>query len=315
VNRSPISLETLRGVFAVPPLARQHAPGSPIDVVENRKLVDHIAGGGITRLLYGGNAFLYHVTLDEFGQLLDFFAGLPDNLLIIPSVGPSFGRMMDQVALLKPHRFPTVMMLPCADPRDAKGLEYGAREFVDKSGIPLILYLKDEPNFGTDLDAGLDVVGRLVAEKYCVGIKYAVVRQRPSEDRYLEGLLKRVDRNYVISGIGERPAIVHMREWALPGFTTGSGCVAPALTQRLYELNVAGKWDEAEAVRQMFIPLEDLRDAWGPARVLHAATDLAHICKAGPIRPYVSEISADQLAQLAPIARQLRDAVMEGRTA
>ena len=202
--------------------------------------------------------------------------------------------MLDQIALLKPHRFPTVMMLPCADPRDAKGLEYGAREFVDKSGIPLILYLKDEPNFGTDLDAGLDVVGRLVAEKYCVGIKYAVVRQRPSEDRYLEGLLKRVDRSYVISGIGERPAIVHMREWALPGFTTGSGCVAPALTQRLYELNVAGKWDEAEAVRQMFIPLEDLRDAWGPARVLHAATDHAHICKAGPIRPYISEISADQ---------------------
>ena len=75
--------------------------------------------------------------------------GLPDHLLAIPSVGPSFGRMLDQIALLKPHRFPTAMMLPCADPRDAKGLEYGAREFVDKSGVPLILYLKDEPNFGT----------------------------------------------------------------------------------------------------------------------------------------------------------------------
>ena len=315
MNRTPISLETLRGVFAVPPLPRQNVAGAPIDFAENRKMVDHIASGGVTRLLYGGNAFLYHVTLDEFGQLLDFFAGLPDHLLAIPAVGPSFGRMMDQVALLKPHRFPTAMLLPCADPRDAKGLEYGAREFVDKSGIPLILYLKDEPNFGTDLDAGLDVVGRMIADKYCVGIKYAVVRQRPSEDRYLEGLLKRVDRSCVISGIGERPAIVHMREWGLPGFTTGSGCVAPSLTQRLFELNVAGKWDEAEAVRQMFIALEDLRDEWGPARVLHAAVDLAHICKTGPIRPYVSEISADQLHQLAPIARQLRDAVMEARPA
>jgi dihydrodipicolinate synthase/N-acetylneuraminate lyase len=83
----------------------------------------------------------------------------------------------------------------------------------------------------------------------------------------------------------------------------------------LFDLNVAGKWDEAEAVRQMFIPLEDLRDSWGPARVLHAATEQAHICKTGPIRPYISEISADQLAQLGPVARQLRDAVMEGRTA
>jgi dihydrodipicolinate synthase/N-acetylneuraminate lyase len=305
----------MRGVFAVPPLPRQHTSGAPIDFGESRKLVDHIAGGGVTRLLYGGNAFLYHVTLDEYGQLLDFLAGLPDHLLAIPSVGPSFGRMMDQVALLKPHRFPTAMLLPCADPRDAGGLERGAREFVDKSGVPLILYLKDEPNFGTDLDAGLDVVARLVADKYCVGIKYAVVRQRPSEDRYLEGLLKRVDRACVISGIGERPAIVHMREWGLPGFTTGSGCVAPSLTQRLFELCVAGKWDEAEVVRQLFIALEDLRDGWGPARVLHAATELANICKTGPIRPYISEISADQLKQLAPIARQLRDAVMEGRVA
>ena len=249
MNTSPISAETLRGVFAVPPLPRQHAPGAPIDFAENRKLVDHIASGGITRLLYGGNAFLYHVTLDEFGQVLDFLAGLPDHLLAIPSVGPSFGRMMDQVALLKPHRFPTAMMLPCADPRDAKGLEYGAREFVDKSGIPLILYLKDEPNFGTDLDAGLDVVGRLVADKYCVGIKYAVVRQRPSEDRYLDGLLKRVDRAYVISGIGERPAIVHWRDYGLRAFTSGSVCVAPRGSMRLLALLKAGHYDEAAKIR------------------------------------------------------------------
>jgi dihydrodipicolinate synthase/N-acetylneuraminate lyase len=315
VDRSPVTVDTMRGVFAVPPLPRQHAAGAPIDFTENRKLADYIVAGGVTRLLYGGNAFLYHIPLAEFEQLVDWLAGLPDNVLAIPSVGPSFGRALDQIPLLKPHKFPTVMMLPCADPRDAKGLEYGLREFVDKSSIPLILYLKDEPNFGPDLDAGLDVVGRLVSEGYCVGIKYAVVRQRPSEDRYLDGLLKRVDRARVISGIGERPAIVHVREFGLPGFTTGSGCVAPDLTQRLFELCKESKWDEAEAVRQLFLPLEDLRDTWGPARVLHAATDAAHICRTGPIRPYISELSEEQRSQLSPIARALRDACTEARPA
>ena len=61
----------------------------------------------------------------------------------------------------------------------------------------------------------------------CAAIKYAVVREDPAQDDYLAGLLRRVDRTKVISGIGERPAVVHMRDWGLPGFTTGCGCVAP----------------------------------------------------------------------------------------
>ncbi len=48
-----------------------------------------------------------------------------------------------------------------------------------------------------------------------------------------KALLKRVDRLYVISGIGERPAIiVHMRECGTAGIHHGSGRVAPELTQR-----------------------------------------------------------------------------------
>lgn len=310
---SSVTLDSLRGVFAVPPLPRRSERGAPIDFDESRRLAQHITDGGITRLLYGGNAFLYHSTLDEYAALLDWLTDLPDATWAIPSVGPSFGRALDQIPLLKRHRFPTVMMLPCADPRDAAGLEAGLREFVDRSGIPLVLYLKDESNFGPNLDAGLDVVGRLVADGLCVGIKYAVVRQNPAEDRYLDGLLTRVDRTRVISGIGERPAIVHMRDWKLPGFTTGSGCVAPDLTQRLFELCTGGRWDEAAAVRETFIPLEDLRDAWGPARVLHAATALAGICQTGPIRPYISELSAEQQSKLAPVARALHDGCVEQR--
>ena len=51
---------------------------------------------------------------------------------------------------------------------------------------------------------------------------------------------------------------------------------------------------------RQFMPLEDLRDAWGPARVLHHATELAGIAPTGPIPPYVSPLRPGATRQLAP---------------
>ena len=80
--------------------------------------------------------------------------------------------------------------------------------------MPLILYFKDENGFGSDREAGLDAVARLVQDGICVAMKYAIVRADPRVDPYLDGLLQRVDRSRVVSGIGERPAIAHMRHWS-----------------------------------------------------------------------------------------------------
>lgn len=308
MKTSTISLTDLQGVFPVPPLARRNEPGRPLDFDANEKIVRHIAQGGITRFLYGGNAFLYHITLAEFEQLLEWLASFAEDWWMIPSLGPSFGRAMDQAALLRRYKFPTAMMLPCNDPRDAAGLECGLREIADAAGMPLILYLKEENNFGADKEAGLDVVARLVDEGLCAWIKYAVVRQNPAHDAYLESLLRRVDRQRVISGIGERPAIVHLRDFGLAGFTTGSGCIAPHLSQQLLTACRQQDWDRAEQLRAQFIPHEDLRDAWSPAKVLHASTELAGIATTGPLPPFLSALSETQLQQLAPVARTLHEA-------
>ena len=300
-----LSDEVLRGVFAVPPLARRDEARRPIDFVENDRLVKHISEGGVTRLLYGGNAFLYHVTLEEYGELLDWMAGFSDGLLPIPSFGPSFGRAMDQAVLLRRHSFRCAMALPCGDPRDAAGLETGLREIADAAGMGLILYMKGEENFGVDREAGLDVVARLVDDGVCLAIKYAVVREDPSEDAYLDGLLKRVDKRLVISGMGERPAVTHVARLGLPGFTTGSGCIAPRLCQSILEACHGGDPDQANEVRAHFLPLEDRRDEWGPARVLHAATSLAGVARTGPVPPFVSPLDADRLGAVSPVASRL----------
>jgi dihydrodipicolinate synthase/N-acetylneuraminate lyase len=197
------------------------------------------------------------------------------------------------------------MALPSGDPRDAAGLERGLREVAEAAGLPLVLYLKSEDAFGADKEAGLDAVGRLMKSGTAVFIKYAVVRQDPSKDAYLDGLLRRVDRERVISGMGERPAVVHVRDFKLPGFTTGSGCVAPRRTQSLFEACARKDFEAAARLREDFLPLEDLRDAWNPAKVLHEAVEAAGLCRTGPILPHLSPLSPAQAAELAPAARRL----------
>jgi len=305
MNKSQLPPDQLRGVFAVPPLARERDAHRSLDFEQNELIVKHISAGGITRLIYGGNAFLYHVTIAEFEALLEWLSGISGDLWLIPSIGPSFGRALEQAALLRKYGFPVAMLLPCGDPRDAEGLECGYREIADAAAAKLIIYLKDESNFGSDKNRGLDAVARLVDDGICAGIKYAVVRDDPSQDPYLEQLLARVDRALVISGIGERPAVVHLRDWKLAGFTTGSGCIAPQLSQNLLECLLAGDFDAAAAIREKFIALEDLRDEWGPARVLHHATQLAGIAHTGPIAPYVSALEEKQLSTLGEVVREL----------
>src|SRR5262245_11210796 len=305
MKTTPVTLEDLQGVFPVPPLARKFDSRRSIDFSQNEEIVRHLAGGGMRRFLYGGNAFLYHITLAEYEALVDWLSGFPGDLWPIPSLGPSFGRAIDQAPLIRRHKFPCAMMLPCGDPRDASGLEKGLREIADAAGRPLVLYLKEETNFGPDKEAGLDVVARLVNEGLCPWIKYAVVRENPAEDAYLESLLQRVDRRRVVSGIGERPAVVHLRDWKLPGFTTGSGCIAPRLSRAIFEACAQGEFEEAEKLREEFLPLEDLRDAWNPAKVLHYATHLTGIADTGPVPPFLSLLPEEQMQQMKPVAIKL----------
>lgn len=306
MKTSPVTLSDLRGVFAVPPLARRPDAARALDWAENDRLARHIIAGGVRRLLYGGNAFLYHLTLSEYADLLAWLSSIEGDPWAIPSAGPAYGMAMEQAALLRRHEFPAVMMLPCSDPRSPAGLYRGLREIADAAETPLILYLKEETNFGAPREAGLDVVARLVAEGVCVAIKYAVVRPDPADDPYLDALLARVERARVVSGIGERPAVAHLRHFGLPGFTTGSGCVAPALTQSLYDACRAGDWPRAEAIRARFLPLEDARDRLGPSVVLHHAVAAAGIAATGPVPPFLDGLSTDQIEALAPVARELK---------
>jgi len=91
----------------------------------------------------------------------------------------------------------------------------------------------------------------------------------------------------------------------LPGFTTGSGCLAPALSAAVFNACRAGNYAEAERIQARFLGVEDLRDEWGPARVLHHAVELGGIADMGPIPPFVSELSLEQKNRIKPAVQEL----------
>lgn len=308
MKTTAVSLEDLKGAFAVPPLARNDDKKLTLNIERNKQIVNHIANGGITRFIYGGNAFLYHISLADYEQMLAWMNRQSDDLWMIPSAGPSFGRAMDQAPLLQQYSFPAVMMLPCNDPMTVKGLEKGLRLFAEVSQKKLILYIKTEASLGSDKGNGLDMLARLIEDGICLAVKYAIPREDPSRDVYLASALDRIDVNHFISGIGERPAIVHFHHWNMSGFTTGSGCIQPHLCNRLFKACTHNKKELAESLREVFMPLEDLRDAWSPAIVLHFAMALAGISNTGPVLPFLSALTIDQQNKIKPVAHNLAEA-------
>ncbi len=270
-------------VIAVPPLCRD--AGLKADAAENAKLIRHIEAGGVSTLLYGGNANFYNIALSEYATVLDqLAAAAAPETWIVPGVGPYFGTMMDQAALLATRKFPTAMVLPTLAVSSPEGVRAAVMQFTERAGIPAVLYVKDEKY------VTVEVVKALVAAGVIAWIKYAVVRENPAADPLLRALVDSVDPALIVSGIGEQPAITHWREFGIRAFTSGCVCVAPRRSQEMLGALQAGDFPRAEEIRARFHSLETLRNAHGPIPVLHHAVALAGIAATGPALPLMADL-------------------------
>jgi dihydrodipicolinate synthase/N-acetylneuraminate lyase len=299
MNVSPIlESEFASTVMGVPPLARR--ADLSLDVEENRKLIQHMEAGGVRTLLYGGNANLYHTAVSEFRELLDMLAELAGpQTRVIPAIGPDFGKMLDQARILAQTSYKTAMVLPLAGFTTPAGVETGLTRISDIAGIPLTLYIKSEDY------VDVDTLARLVERGTLIAVKYAIVRPDPKNDPYLRGLLERVPASKVVSGMGERPALVHVRDFGLAAWTTGSGCIASHAVMALLAAAKAGRMDEAQRLYDAFMPLETLRDDISLIRVLHDAVTFSGIANMGPHLPLLSESPVESHAAIADAAKTL----------
>ena len=292
MNTSPLQLEEFAAtVLAVPPLARR--ADLSLDVEQNRQLIQHMEAGGQRILLYGGNANLYHCGMADYALMLDMLAeATAASMRVIPAIGPDFGKMMEQARLLRGSGYRTAMVLPMQGFTTSEGVAEGISRFVDTSGIPVTLYLKSESYI--DIAA----LGKLVDEGRIFAVKYAVVREDLLADDYLRALVQRITPARVISGMGERPAIVHLAHFGLASFTTGSGCIAPRASMQLLRALKRREVATAEALHARFLPLEDLRESISLIRVLHDAVTLCGLADMGPQLPLLSTSPLERFAEI-----------------
>jgi dihydrodipicolinate synthase/N-acetylneuraminate lyase len=299
MQTSPITSDQfVSSVLAVPPLARDQE--DRICSAQNRKVIQHIEAGGVRMLLYGGNANLYHIRLSEFDALLQMLDDCSaDDTAVIPAVGPAYGMMMDQADIARSTKFPTFMVLPADGVMTEPGLMTGFRHFVESVERPAVLYIKRDGYISPQGAA------ELVRDGLVSFIKYAIVREDPAEDDYLTRLVDLVDPQLICSGIGEQPAMVHMKKFGCVGFTSGCVCVNPGLSQQMLKAIGDRDYDRAEAIRRVFVPLEDLRNEINPIRVLHSAVQLAGIAETGRLQPLLSGLTSTALERIEAASRTL----------
>ncbi len=289
-----------RSVISVPPLAR--ARNGAVSVGENRKIVDWMAVGGVSTFLYGGNANFYNLGLLEYPLTLEVLSGIaPKDGWMIPSIGPDFGKALDQVAILKSFDFPTAMALPMASATKPAGVATGLRRLADAYGKPVIAYVRSEGYL-----APKDIAA-LLGDGVVCSVKYAVERKDPAEDAYLAAIIAAAGTERIVSGMGERPAIVHLTKFGLAGFTSGSVTIAPHLSMAMLAALRAGDVASAEAIRAKFLAFEDLRDARGQIVVLHDGARLAGIADTGPLQPFLANLDEGSLGAVDAAATALRE--------
>jgi dihydrodipicolinate synthase/N-acetylneuraminate lyase len=295
----PITPEDLAdSVIAVPPMARDQ--NLAFHRGENEKIVRHIEAGGVSTLLYGGNANFYHIALSEFELILGELAEIAGpETLVVPSAGPAFGTMMDQAEILKQTDYPTVMVLPQQGLTTPDGVETGLRHFAEKLGKPIVLYIK----YGDFIT--VEGAKKLVDDGLVSWIKYAIVQDDPAVDPYLSELVEAVDPKIIVSGIGEQPVISHLVDFGVNGFTAGCVCIRPDLSEELRRVVQAGDLDRAREIQTIFRPLEDLRNGINPVRVLHEAVKLAGIADTGPALPLLSGITPEEETRVKAAAETL----------
>jgi 4-hydroxy-tetrahydrodipicolinate synthase len=281
-----------------------------IATLEQAKILAWLRAGGITTFLYGGCANFFNASVRQYAATLDVVEGLalPADW-VIPTIGPDFGKAMDQIEILKGRDFPSAMLLPVS-PVTAAGVATGLRRLSDAVGRPLMVFFKS-PDYVRAAD-----LAAMIRDGVLCCVEYGIGGSTDTPEPFLADLLDRAgNADSIIDGAGERTITLHAR-FGLKGYTTGSGVVAPHLSMALLNAVRRGDLTEADRLREYFLELEGLRQAHAPIPVLHDAVRLAGIADTGPIGPFFSNTSDEGvLRSIAAAATRLRGSSLAHATA
>lgn len=312
MKTTPVTAADLvASIIALPPIAR-HADGA-INPDECRKVVDWLAGAGVTSFMYGGIAGLFNARISEYAAVLDLIETVaPSNdAWMVPAIGGDYGKAVDQLAILRERDFPTAILLPFWLVQPG-GVATGIRKLSDAYGKPLMVFFKS-PDYLMPED-----IAALLADGALCGVEYGIAPDANGEAPHLEKLLDLVgSAEQLIDGAGEL-TIVETSKFGIHGYTSGTGLLAPHLSMALLE---AVKRDDRAAIETLsrsFVEFDAARAAYSAIPVVHDAIRFAGIADTGPMEPFFESATDPAIvAEITRIATELlqRDADFVRETA
>ena len=116
--------------------------GGAIDVEGAARNVRYLIDAGADFIMpMCGTGLVYDATLEEYettvGAFVDAAAG---QALIVPGIGPGFGRSLEMAHIARGLGVAGAMVMPVVGPASANGVEEGMRQIAQAAQLPIILY-------------------------------------------------------------------------------------------------------------------------------------------------------------------------------
>ncbi len=273
-------------------------PDGGLDLVGARANVRFLVDRGARFLMpMCGTGLVYDATLEEFEQVTTVFLEAADGrALIVPGIGPGYGRSLEMARIATRLGVAGAMIMPIVGPASAAGTSEGLARIASAGDLPIILYQRR-------LDImPVESVVALCRHEQVVGLKYAV-DDLETFKRIVDGA---GEDAAMICGMAEDPCLDYLREGAV-GFSSGMANFVPRMSLAILAAYRRGDMTEAERLRQMMVPFEDLRGENAgrySGSALHAAMEDVGLA-GGPVIPFVEDVATADRPRLKALLEPL----------
>ncbi|HEX9436128.1 MAG TPA: 5-dehydro-4-deoxyglucarate dehydratase [Candidatus Limnocylindria bacterium] len=313
VSRSPADLRPLlRGVLAFP--ITPYAADGSVDLDAVRANASWLAGSGMHALVApSGTGELFSLTPDECAAIVEVTVEAVDGRIpVVAGVGVGPRIAADLARRAERAGADAVLVLPpyYAHP-DAEGLVAYVREVAAATSLGIAIYARDSVTFTPpQLERLAREIPNLVAFKDGRGDVRLFQRLREHVSERLGA-----QRLVWLAGAGDDMVGPYFAAGA-EGFTSSLACFWPEASLELYRLARAGDFRELARYHERVVrPVYDLRQRRRgyEVSVMKAAMELlGH--PAGPVRPPLADLSAEERAELRAILERLAVPTASRRT-
>ena len=278
-------------------------PDGSVDQAGVGRNVRHLIDNGARFLMpMCGTGLVYDATLEDFESVTGAFVDAADGrALVVPGIGPGYGRALEMAGIARGLGVAGVMIMPIVGPASAGGVSVGLARIAGAAGFPVVLYQRRLDIMPVDGVVDLCHRDDVVALKYAVDDVQAFRRIADGAGAACA----------MVCGMAEDPSVEYLQAGAV-GFSSGMANFVPRMSLSLLSAFQQGDVEEAERLRRLMVPFEDLRGENGArysGSALHAAMDYAGLA-GGPVIPFAEDVEAGDLPQV----RQLMDLLLAEET-